>query len=82
MSDIKPEPVVQTSSTDLNITSYPSQSKQDVPVAVTTAPQEDSENENPADQIDGKKTGFWAYFRTKEFYITLLLGWVSHLPTR
>lgn len=80
MSDTKPEPVVQASSTDPNNISDSSQSKQDPPVEVTTAPQEeDSENETPADQVEGKKKGFWAYFRTKEFYITLLLGWVPRL---
>lgn len=30
-----------------------------------------------ADLIDTKKKGFLAYFTTKEFYIILILGWVS-----
>ena len=33
-----------------------------------------SSPETPADQIDEEKKGFFAYFRTKEFYITLILG--------
>ncbi|CEN61313.1 Putative DUF914 domain membrane protein [Aspergillus calidoustus] len=39
-----------------------------------TASGEDSGHETAADQIDQKKKGFLAYFHTKEFYITLLLG--------
>jgi solute carrier family 35 protein F1/2 len=39
-----------------------------------TASGEDYGHETPADQIDQKKKGFLAYFHTKEFYITLLLG--------
>lgn len=76
MSDPKPQSVIQASTADPDI-SDSSQSKHDPPVAVIAAPQEASENETPADQIDGKKKSFWAYFQTKEFYITLLLGWVS-----
>ncbi|KAL4780706.1 hypothetical protein BJX76DRAFT_37547 [Aspergillus varians] len=30
--------------------------------------------ETPADLIDERKKGFFAYFKTKEFYITLILG--------
>ncbi|RJE18972.1 hypothetical protein PHISCL_08694 [Aspergillus sclerotialis] len=75
MSDSKSQIAIQASSSDPNPVDF-SQSKNDPSVAVTsTAPQEESsENEAPADQIDGKKKSFWAYFQTKEFYITLLLG--------
>lgn len=75
MSDSKSQVAVQASSSDPNPVDF-SPSKNDPSVAVTsTAPQEESsENESPADQIDGKKKSFWAYFQTKEFYITLLLG--------
>ncbi|KAE8148581.1 hypothetical protein BDV25DRAFT_15794 [Aspergillus avenaceus] len=34
----------------------------------------DSGSEAPADQIDKQKKGFLAYFKTKEFYIILILG--------
>ncbi|KAL4885789.1 hypothetical protein BJY04DRAFT_179198 [Aspergillus karnatakaensis] len=34
----------------------------------------DSSPETAADQVDSEKKGFFAYFKTKEFYITLLLG--------
>ncbi|KAL4918985.1 hypothetical protein BDW62DRAFT_210156 [Aspergillus aurantiobrunneus] len=34
----------------------------------------DTSLETAADQIDQQKKGFFAYFRTKEFYITLILG--------
>ena len=33
-----------------------------------------SSEEAPADQLDNKKKGFLAYFKTKEFYIILILG--------
>ncbi|KAF9894074.1 hypothetical protein FE257_009047 [Aspergillus nanangensis] len=40
-----------------------------------TSHQADSASEEvPADQLDKKKSGFLAYFRTKEFYIILVLG--------
>ncbi|KAL5342114.1 hypothetical protein BJX70DRAFT_336733 [Aspergillus crustosus] len=34
----------------------------------------DSSREAAADQIEQEKKGFFAYFKTKEFYITLILG--------
>ncbi|KAL4862176.1 hypothetical protein BDV12DRAFT_190593 [Aspergillus spectabilis] len=34
----------------------------------------DSSHEAAADQIEQEKKGFFAYFKTKEFYITLILG--------
>lgn len=40
------------------------------------APTPEEDSELPADQIDQQKKGFLAYFQTKEFYITLVLGWV------
>lgn len=33
-----------------------------------------SEHVAPADVVDEEKKGFFAYFKTKEFYITLALG--------
>lgn len=38
-------------------------------------------SEAPADAIDTSKKGFFAYFRTKEFYITLVLGLVILLSS-
>lgn len=59
-------------------------SKQDASVVVTTASAQEAsgsgsgagEGETPAagDQVDEQKKGFLAYFKTKEFYITLVLG--------
>jgi hypothetical protein len=37
------------------------------------AENETPESETAADQMERRK-GFWGYFKTKEFYITLLLG--------
>lgn len=58
--------------------------KQDAPVVVTTETGETSEpreveeedEETPAagDRVDEQKKGILAYFKTKEFYITLVLG--------
>lgn len=31
-----------------------------------------------ADAVDSSKKGFFAYFRTKEFYMVVILGWVLH----
>lgn len=57
-------------------TQTPSESlPKDASVAVVqTPPSDESENEVPADVIDEKKKGFFAYFKTKEFYIALALG--------
>lgn len=35
-----------------------------------------SSEEVPADQLDKQKGGWLAYFKTKEFYIILVLGYV------
>ncbi|KAL3475231.1 hypothetical protein BJX99DRAFT_163269 [Aspergillus californicus] len=43
------------------------------PSAVDSLPA-DSAPETAADRVDEEKKGFLAYFRTKEFYITLILG--------
>jgi hypothetical protein len=37
--------------------------------------EEDTSEEVPADEIDGSKKGFFAYFLTKDFYIILFLGY-------
>jgi solute carrier family 35 protein F1/2 len=39
----------------------------------------DSSHEAAADQIEQEKKGFFAYFKTKEFYITLILGYDAFL---
>ncbi|KAJ5104827.1 hypothetical protein NUU61_002174 [Penicillium alfredii] len=70
MTESKDQVTIQA--TDANVRSSQSQS-QDASVAVVqTSTPEDSEV--PADQIDEEKKGFLAYFKTKEFYITLALG--------
>lgn len=87
MANKKDQITVQASSTDPE-SGPPSQSrppaKQDASVVVTTASAQEAsgsgsgEGETPAvgDQVDQQKKGFLAYFKTKEFYITLVLGWV------
>lgn len=82
MSDTKDQAAVQTTPAELdpNPGSDP-QSKQDREVAVTAdQSQEIPEYEGTADQIEATKQSRWAYFQTKEFYITLLLGLVVAFP--
>jgi solute carrier family 35 protein F1/2 len=47
-------------------------------MATTTNPPEEEEEESGsdvhADRVERKEKGFLAYFKTKEFYITLVLG--------
>lgn len=40
---------------------------------------QDGRQETTGDQVDTQKKGFLAYFTTKEFYITLVLGYVHVL---
>ncbi|KAL4789403.1 hypothetical protein BDV19DRAFT_26026 [Aspergillus venezuelensis] len=66
MSDNKFQTTVQT------VVSTPDSES---PVSAGASPSgAESSPETPADQIDEEKKGFFAYFRTKEFYITLILG--------
>lgn len=78
MSDFKNQAIVYTSpgpDSQPERKSDISQLRQDPAAAVNgEQPHDVSENETAADQIEGEKKSFWAYFRTKEFYITLLLG--------
>lgn len=77
MSDTKHPVGVQTSpaAPDAVASPYFEPPKQNDPVTVNENTQEDdSGSEAVADRIDTQKKGFWAYFTTKEFYITLILG--------
>jgi solute carrier family 35 protein F1/2 len=69
MSDTKHRPAVQTTAAE---------HYGEVPSPVVSADAhpagESSATEIAADQVDEQKKGFFAYFRTKEFYVTLLLG--------
>ncbi|PKX97043.1 DUF914 domain membrane protein [Aspergillus novofumigatus IBT 16806] len=79
MSDTKHPVGVQTSSAapDAVTSPYFEPPKQNDPVTVNENTREDdSGSEAVADRIDTQKKGFWAYFTTKEFYITLILGQV------
>lgn len=71
MSASKDEVAVQTADPQTPSESFP----KDPSVAVVQSPSSDeSEHVAPADVVDEKKKGFFAYFKTKEFYITLALG--------
>lgn len=85
MANPKDQITVQTTSTEPENTLSPLSPKQNASVVVTAAEGEpeasgsgsgDGEGGPPAagDQVDEQKKGFLAYFKTKEFYITLLLG--------
>lgn len=81
MADPKDEVTMQqtvTSASTDSAASDPAHRKPDSAVDVTTTadPVEGQEEETRADDLDGRNTGWLAYLKTKEFYITLLLGWV------
>ncbi|KAF4268169.1 hypothetical protein CNMCM8714_001993 [Aspergillus fumigatus] len=79
MSDTKQPVGVQTSSAvpDAVTSPYFEPPKYNDPVTVNkNTGEDDSGSEAVADRIDTQKKGFWAYFTTKEFYITLILGQV------
>lgn len=70
MSDSKDQVAVQAMASNTNsISSLP----KDTAEVVVQRPV-DEEALAPADQVDTQKQGFFAYFKTKEFYIVLLLG--------
>lgn len=71
MSDSKDQIAVQATAS--NATSTPSLAKDATEVVVQT-PAADEEAQAPVDEVVTKKKGFFAYFKTKEFYIVLLLG--------
>lgn len=48
--------------------------REDTSLAVVQRNSAESEHAAPADVVDEEKKGFFAYFKTKEFYITLALG--------
>lgn len=71
MSASKEQAVVRTADTSAVSTSLP----QDASTAVLkTQPTGETEHAAPADVVDEGKKGLFAYFKTKEFYITLALG--------
>lgn len=75
MSDTKDNIAVQTSVSPNDNASPSESAKQHTSVTVNANNQDaGSSSEVPADQLDQKKQGRFAYFRTKEFYIILLLG--------
>ncbi|KAJ5573505.1 solute carrier family 35 member [Penicillium hispanicum] len=70
MSDSKDQVTVQEAHPANSSSSLP---KDDAAVAVVQSPTAEH-SVAPADQIDQEKKGFLAYFKTKEFYIVLILG--------
>ena len=75
MSDTKDKVAVQTSVSPNDNVSSSESAKQHTSVTVdANTPDADPGSEVPADQLDQQKKGRFAYFRTKEFYIILVLG--------
>ncbi|PLN75183.1 putative membrane protein [Aspergillus taichungensis] len=80
MSDSKDQVTTHTASVGVTTANSPAEtSKQQTTVIPTVNPAVGDDEESvsevaPADQLDQKKTGFLAYFKTKEFYIVLSLG--------
>ncbi|BCS24963.1 DUF914 domain membrane protein [Aspergillus puulaauensis] len=65
----KQQPTVETT-----VTGPDGESPSTVTSTDASPPESDPVPETAADQIDQEKKGFFAYFKTKEFYITLILG--------
>lgn len=78
MSNSKDQIIVQASSVDGDAgrasSSSARSSPKDPAVGVAQSSSREEHSEQPADQVDEQKKGFLAYFKTKEFYITVALG--------
>ncbi|KAJ5179051.1 solute carrier family 35 member [Penicillium capsulatum] len=72
MSGSKDQGALQA--TEAVVESSSAQKDASVAVVQSTAAEEDHDARNAADQVDEEKKGFLAFFKTKEFYIILLLG--------
>lgn len=70
MSDSKDQITVQTAEP----TATPSLQPKGTSDILVQSHSAGSEHAAPADVVDEEKKGFFAYFKTKEFYITLALG--------
>ncbi|KAJ5388601.1 solute carrier family 35 member [Penicillium cosmopolitanum] len=74
-SDTKDQVTVQAATTEATEVISQSSLPKDPSVAIMKNPtEEDASSVDPADQIENEKQGFWAFFKTKEFYIILALG--------
>lgn len=75
MSDSKDQVTVQTGEP-----ASPSLPKDSAVTVVQSSPNVQTENEDepsaPADKLDEQKKGFFAFLKTKEFYIILALGYL------
>ncbi|CAI7589706.1 unnamed protein product [Penicillium bialowiezense] len=76
MSESKDHVTVQASGVEVDAGRASSSSVHSLPkdAAVAVAQSSSREEAVPADQVDEQKKGFLAYFKTKEFYITVILG--------
>lgn len=73
--DTKDQVTVQATTAEATEVISQSSLPKDPSVAVIKNPTaEDASSVEPADQIENEKQGFWAFFKTKEFYIILALG--------
>lgn len=71
MSGSKDQAAVQTADASAASVSLPNAASTAV---VQTQSAGEAEHAAPADMVDEEKKGLFAYFKTKEFYITLALG--------
>lgn len=77
MSESKDHVTVQASGVEVDAGRASSSSVHSLPKDAAVAVAQSSSREEdaaPADQVDEQKKGFLAYFKTKEFYITVILG--------
>lgn len=72
MSGSKDQSAVQA--TDDIVDSPSSPKDASVAVVQSTTAEDEPDSRAPADQVDEEKKGFLAFFKTKEFYIILILG--------
>ena len=70
----KDQVTVQAASTEATEVTSQTSLPKDPSVAIMKNPTAEDTSVAPADQIENQKQGFFAFFKTKEFYIILALG--------
>lgn len=83
MATAKDQIAVQTSAAESESSQSQAAHSKNAPVTVTEPGHgqdggEEDGGGTTGDQVDTQEKGFLAYFKTKEFYITLVLGYAHH----
>jgi solute carrier family 35 protein F1/2 len=86
MSDSKDQVTVQTAQTAEPTSQSLHKDSAITVVQSDSAVQTEEDGQMPADKVDESKKGFFAFLKTKEFYIIVVLGYVllawPWFPTR